>query len=530
MKSAISVLIGAARVGEHSLLGACAFLGFVERLAVVFAAIAFTSGASVAGAALLVASTAVFAARRGLRVTLRVRLEACLHRVAARALLGGDVVTARPSGDDPQAVVFDGALHGAAFGADVLPQLASDALASAVLAVLLIATRPAATTTLFVLAVTAMLAVVLGLRQVTARLEQKSLRAYEPVQAGVLSVVRGRLEIVARGREAEALASVDAALRSYTRAATGSAWASALLGRIPMAAAAVTGAVFLGATGRMGTPLGAKELGDLVVLGSALPAFAGLTTSVHGLARGVTLLGPLVRLLGTPARTPGRPVSPQDTPDGSRVTLERVSFAYDDGVDVLRSVDATFDRGTFAALVGANGAGKSTLLRLVVGLATPTEGRVRVGGRDAAGLDVASVRRTFGYLPQRPYLGDGIDVRSAIRMLEPADDQAMLAMLDAVELGPVLRAKNPNDPLATPVAQLSAGQRQRLALARVLLFDASVLALDEPDADLDLQGLRVVRRLLRDQASAGKTVIVAAHAPELLDEADARVELTAPRR
>src|SRR6185312_16143225 len=99
--------------------------------------------------------------------------------------------------------------------------------------------------------------------------------------------------------------------------------------------------------------------------------------------------------------------------------------------------------------------------------------RVLVDGRPLEELDLEQLRRSASYLPQRPYLGEGYNtVRSAIALAVDASDDAMLTALERVGLAL---------PLATRLGELSAGQRQRLALARVLLQDTPIVLVDEPD-------------------------------------------------
>jgi ATP-binding cassette subfamily C protein CydD len=125
-------------------------------------------------------------------------------------------------------------------------------------------------------------------------------------------------------------------------------------------------------------------------------------------------------------------------------------------------------------------------------------------------------------LPQRA------DIRAAVRLLAPdASDERILANLDRVGLLSGL-LRSATSPLEVRVDTLSVGQRQRLGLARLLCRDSSLLVLDEPDANLDREGISLVAGILRELAR-DRAVVFAAHTPELVAIADRVVTLDAGR-
>jgi ABC-type transport system involved in cytochrome bd biosynthesis fused ATPase/permease subunit len=144
-------------------------------------------------------------------------------------------------------------------------------------------------------------------------------------------------------------------------------------------------------------------------------------------------------------------------------------------------------------------------------------GSLRVGGDALDALDLVSLRRHVAYLPQRPHLGEAhVSVRTALGFsCSDAGDDAMTGALGRVRLLEALRLVHQGDPLEVRVGELSAGQRQRLALARVLLQDRDVVILDEPDANLDREGIVLVAALANELAKQGKMVAIAAHSAEL---------------
>ena len=152
---------------------------------------------------------------------------------------------------------------------------------------------------------------------------------------------------------------------------------------------------------------------------------------------------------------------------------------------------------------------------MLLRLANPSAGAIRIADVNLADLEADAWRARVAFLPQRPYLPPRADVRTAVAWpMTGAADERILAALDRVGLLPVLRRAG-DDPLTVRVDSLSVGERQRIALARILCRDAFLFLLDEPDANLDRTGIALVAELLRDLAGRGM-VAFAAHTPELL--------------
>jgi ATP-binding cassette subfamily C protein CydCD len=219
--------------------------------------------------------------------------------------------------------------------------------------------------------------------------------------------------------------------------------------------------------------------------------------------------------------------TPPDLP--ARMTFDDVSFRYDGTeTDALSAVTFDLPARGIVAIAGANGSGKSTCLRLLLALARPQRGGVRVGGVNVADVDLDSWCSRIAFLPQRSYLPQRSSVRSAIGLLIPdAPDARILAALTRVDLLQGLLRIGP-DALAVPADALSVGQRQRLTLARLLCRNASLFLLDEPDANLDRAGIALVAGIVRELAES-HAVVMAVHTPELLELADRVIVLDAGR-
>ena len=185
----------------------------------------------------------------------------------------------------------------------------------------------------------------------------------------------------------------------------------------------------------------------------------------------------------------------------------------------LDRVSMVIRPGERIAVTGPSGAGKSSLLALLLRFATPTGGRIEAGpsggaGTDIAAFDLAAWRRQIAWVPQHPYLFDGT-VASNIALgrpdASPADIAHAATLAGAAEFIGALPAEYAT-PLGERGARLSAGQRQRIALARAFLQDAPLLLLDEPAAHLDPLTARMIIDTI-GRLMAGRTVVLITHGP-----------------
>ncbi len=248
----------------------------------------------------------------------------------------------------------------------------------------------------------------------------------------------------------------------------------------------------------------------------------------HAAAEGLAAAEEIFEVLET--RTTGT-TGTAELPAGAplRIEIEGIAVRYEGrGEDSPRPVSLTVGPGECVALTGPSGAGKSTLLQVLLGFVTPTAGRIRVAGVDLAELSPAQWRQQIAWVPQRPHLFAGTiaeNVRLARAGASDADVAEALKDAGAWEFVTAL-PRGVETPLGEGGVGLSAGQRQRLALARAFLADRPVLLLDEPTAALDGETeagvVDAVRRL-----STGRTVLLVVHRPALLAVADRVVEMAA---
>jgi len=214
------------------------------------------------------------------------------------------------------------------------------------------------------------------------------------------------------------------------------------------------------------------------------------------------------------------------------IELAGVGRHYETGAGVvaaLAGVDLTIDAGELVVVLGPSGSGKTTLLNLVGALDTPTEGRAVVAGHDLTAASRGDLfayrRRTVSFVFQSFNLFPGLTALENVRFgadVAGRDDGAAIAstVLDSVGLA---------DRAGHFPSQLSGGEQQRVAIARALATANPVLLADEPTGELDFRTGVSILELLRDQALAGRTVVVVTHNREISRMADRVVELSGGR-
>jgi ATP-binding cassette, subfamily C, bacterial CydD len=346
-----------------------------------------------------------------------------------------------------------------------------------------------------------------------------------------LDVVRGlpTLRAFNRGElQAKRIAEVSDAYRRTTmetlRAAFLSGAVLELAATLGIALVAVTVGVRL-VNGGIGLEAG---LTVLVLAPELYLPLRNLAAQFHASADGLAVASRLLDLIeAPPAVRTGTKLPP--SPRHAIVRLEHVSFTYPQRPGlVLDSVDLELSPDETVALVGPSGGGKSTIAALLLAFAEPTCGQVTVEGTPLSEFDPRCWRRQLAWVPQRPTLvRDTIagNVRLADRH---ADDDRVRVALELAGAGSFVRELP--EGLATVVGDggrsLSAGEVQRIAVARAFLRDAALVILDEPTANLDDESARLVVEAV-ERLRDDRTVLVITHASALAAGADRIVELRA---
>ncbi|MFG3147147.1 thiol reductant ABC exporter subunit CydD [Streptomyces sp. NPDC048243] len=342
-----------------------------------------------------------------------------------------------------------------------------------------------------------------------------------------LDVVAGlpTLKVFGRAKaQAESIRKITGEYRQATmrtlRIAFLSSFALELLATISVALVAVTIGMRL-VHGEMDLYVG------IVILVLAPEAYLPLRqvgAQYHAAAEGLAAAEEIFAVLETPAPAVGSLHAP-----AGEIGFEGVTVRFPGrSTNAVSDVSFTVAPGETVALVGPSGVGKSTLLNVLLGFVGPTAGRVRAGGVDLSAADLTEWRSRIAWVPQRPHLYAG-SIAENVRLARPdADDAAVReALVDAGAAGFVDALPDGADTLlGEDGAGLSAGQRQRLALARAFLADRPLLLLDEPTASLDgateAEVVETVRRL-----AVGRTVLLVVHRPALLAVADRVIRLEA---
>ncbi|MFJ3928702.1 ABC transporter ATP-binding protein [Streptomyces sp. NPDC090029] len=354
---------------------------------------------------------------------------------------------------------------------------------------------------------------------------RQSVKAYElarerisVVNADLQESVSGLRIVQAFGREADGLARFTSRSQHYRSARVRGQWLiSVYFPFVQLLSSVAAASVLIVGAGRIeaGTLTAGALVAYLLYIELFFAPVQQLSQVFDGYQQAAVSLGRVQELLREPTST-----APADHPREVRalrgdIAFEGVSFAYgagDGGEQALTGIDLRIPAGQTVAFVGETGAGKSTLVKLVARFYDPTSGRVTADGADLRDLDLTAYRHRLGVVPQEAYLFAGT-VRDAIAYGRPGASDAeveaaaravgaheMIATLDGGYLHRVSeRGRN-----------LSAGQRQLIALARAELVDPDVLLLDEATAALDLATEAQVNQAT-DRLAGRRTTLVVAH-------------------
>ena len=190
--------------------------------------------------------------------------------------------------------------------------------------------------------------------------------------------------------------------------------------------------------------------------------------------------------------------------------MSGVSFAYKKATLLLENTSLRAENGRIAALLGPNGAGKTTIIRLLLGLLKPKKGTIEIDGKPTDKLRRKELSRMVAYLPQ------AIDFASesaieAVLMSRLPYSPFVYATQDEEAAIEALRMVGMEGLAFAPCDRLSGGERQKIALARLLSSKADNLILDEPTSALDVASTKMARDLLLSLAKQGKSILVSLH-------------------
>ena len=194
------------------------------------------------------------------------------------------------------------------------------------------------------------------------------------------------------------------------------------------------------------------------------------------------------------------------------ITVTNFSKQYK-GFTAVKNLSFSIEPGQILGLLGPNGAGKTTTLRALCGIIPPTSGQLLIAGHDIVQEPIAA-KQNIGYIPDDPRLFDTMTVWEHLAFTAAAYkiadfEQSAEALLASFELA------HKRDTL---VHNLSRGMRQKVAIACAFLHEPKVILFDEPLTGLDPQGIRGIKRAIRERAQAGAAIIISSHLLSLFED------------
>jgi len=355
-------------------------------------------------------------------------------------------------------------------------------------------------------------------------------QALRQLSTHFLDVVRGLPTLRAFGRARRQVTVLGEVSERYRKATIGTLRVSFLSGAVLELAATLGVALVAVEAGvrLVGGGLGLEAGLTVIVLAPELYLpFRRLGSEYHASADGLAVAERMFALLDAPAAVAPGGARPAPSAALAPVRLEHVSFSYPARAQlVLDGFDLELSPGETIALIGESGAGKSTVAALLLGLLAPTAGRICVGGVDLGSCEIDAWRRQIAWVPQHPSLLRGTIAEnialgnpdaSQDRVLEAAARAGADAFIRALPAGYATLVGDGHQPL-------SPGERRRIGLARAFLRDAPLVILDEPTADLDPRSVGLVAAAVR-RLQTGRTMLLIAHRPELVEHADRVVGL-----
>ncbi|MCH7964347.1 MAG: ABC transporter ATP-binding protein [Bacteroidetes bacterium] len=203
------------------------------------------------------------------------------------------------------------------------------------------------------------------------------------------------------------------------------------------------------------------------------------------------------------------------------IIFDNVTFAYEEGKNIIKNISFTALPGTVTALVGTSGSGKTTIAGIAASFLTPEIGKVTIDGNDMSKVTLNSYRSNLGVVLQDDFLFEGTIKEN---ILFPRPDASEDRLLNAVKAAHVHEFTDRfDDGLETVIGErgvkLSGGQRQRVAIARALLADPKILILDEATSSLDTESESFIQESLKELMK-GRTTFVIAHRLSTIRQAD----------
>jgi thiol reductant ABC exporter CydC subunit len=405
-------------------------------------------------------------------------------------------------------------------------------LAIAVLAVAVAIVLPAAAVVL----VAAMLIAGLLVPALAARAGRRSgLReapARAQLSAELVELVSGAAELAVYGREQQWAQRIEAADAKLAATERPGAWISGVTSGagVAIGGAAMVAVAAIGVQATADGHLDGVLLAGIVFLTiGAFEAVVGLPDAAQRLTACAQAAARLESITEAPVPV-SDPPSPLPVPIGGSLSFENVTVRFEGREQAaLSDVSAALAPGSRIALVGASGAGKTTLASCAVRFLDPSSGSVTLGGTDIRELSQDALRSAVRLVSQEAYLFT-TTIAQNVRLAAPeASDEQIAAALTRAGLGPWIASlpEGIETLVGEEGAEVSGGQRGRIALARGLIAPAEVVILDEPTANLDAAGARDLLSAIGSERSDRRAMMVITHTVDGLEGFDEIIVLEA---
>lgn len=208
----------------------------------------------------------------------------------------------------------------------------------------------------------------------------------------------------------------------------------------------------------------------------------------------------------------------------NQLEIKDLSFAYTDEKYVLKNLSFSVDKGDFLAIVGPNGSGKTTLAKILIGILKATSGTVFLHGKDILSINPVEISEKMGFVFQNPehqFLSDTVfnEVALSLRLTDKPENFIEKKVNDILKQFELIEFKEKNP------FSLSQGQKRRLSVATMLLWDQDILIFDEPTFGQDFKNSQQMWNILRELNNIGKTIIVITHDMGFVSELTEKVIL-----
>jgi ATP-binding cassette subfamily B protein len=360
--------------------------------------------------------------------------------------------------------------------------------------------------------------------------QRDTMQSAAALQSYVIELLGGIAAIKASRAEASTLANAEGRIRRLLdRALSAACWGVGAVAMGELAAGVATacalwqaGALVMG---------GSLSVGQMVAFYSILLQMLQPILRIVGgcqlIQEAAVATGRLGDILDLAEEGDGEPAAGERcSPAAPQIAFQNVSFHYAYRAPALRDFTLAIPAGTFVALTGASGSGKTTLAKLLLRFYEPTTGRITIDGRNLRSLDLAAFRSIVGYVAQDDFFFSGTLEENLMLGCAGKSSAALLHALRVAGLEDFV-ARLPEG-LQTYIGERglmpSGGERQRLALARALVREPSLLVLDEPTSHLDAQRGQAIADII-DRLRPGRTIVLITHALALARRADTIVVL-----